>query len=268
MSDLLHDLAAASAARVREARARVPEVTLRQLAHDAPAAPALQLTRPFELIAELKPISPASGPLVAGGVLSEAAALERARGYVAGGAAALSVLTEPTRFGGSLELLRVVSHGVTRPTLRKDFLVDPYQLLEARAMGAGGALLIVRILSHAQLTELIDAARSLGLWLVLETFDAVDLTRAAAVVSRLPDPPLVGVNTRNLATLVVDSSRLGTLAPALPPGTIGVAESGIGTRAQVVSAQRLGYRVGLVGEALMRADDARAAVASLLGAAP
>ena len=171
------------------------------------------------------------------------------------------MLTEPTRFDGALEHLVSAAEALRAfavPALRKDFIVDPYQLLEARAAGAGGVLLIVRMLSPAQLAELLALARGLGLFVLLEAFDAADLERTHDCVAGHPAgaaPLLIGVNCRDLDTLAVAPERFETLAAALPAGCPAVAESGVADPGQARRVRGLGYRLALIGTALMAAAD-------------
>jgi indole-3-glycerol phosphate synthase len=151
--------------------------------------------------------------------------------------------------------------------MRKDFLVDPYQLVEARAAGAGGALLILRLLSPTELESLVTVGRSLELFLLLEAFDQADLAAARALIdARGPEGLLVGVNSRDLATLQVRPERLLELAPHLPEAVPCVAESGIATADDARKVARAGYRVALVGSALMHSSDPRALVRELVDA--
>lgn len=260
----LEDMAARSAARVRLARAARAENTLLSACRDAPPPPPLVL-RGFDLIAEIKRVSPAEGTLGA-----DADVAARAREYAAAGAAAVSVLTEPERFGGGLEDLGAAAcalHPDGVPAMRKDFLVDPWQVLEARVAGAGGVLLILAMLDDAALGELLATAREQGLFVLLEAFDEADLERAANWLGRDEGAPvLVGVNTRDLRTLAVDPDRLARLAPRLPGGAPAVAESGLASAADAAAAARLGYRLALVGSALMRAADPGALAASMIAA--
>jgi indole-3-glycerol phosphate synthase len=262
--NFLGQMATQSAARTREARAVRSEAALLAACRAAPAPLPLRLDR-FDLIAEIKRRSPAEGELSA-----HADVAGRALQYCAAGAAAVSVLTEPARFGGSLEDLGAAAcalypHGV--PVMRKDFLVDPWQVLEARAAGAGGVLLIVAMLADAALAEMLATAREHGLFVLLEAFDEADLERAASVLGEAGDPPvLVGVNTRDLRTLAVDAGRLARLAPHLPRGAPAVAESGLHDAADAAAAAALGYRLALVGTALMRAPDAGKLAADMLAA--
>jgi indole-3-glycerol phosphate synthase len=208
-------------------------------------------------------------------VLREAGHDWRARvaSYARAGAAAVSVLTEPTRFDGSLEHLEEAARilgpaGV--PAMRKDFLVDPYQVLEARAAGAGGVLVIIRMLERARAEELLAAAAEHGLFVLLEAFDAADLELARQLLEgrRVAEHGvLVGINCRDLATLRVDPRRFAELAPVLPAGAAAVAESGVSTAADALAMRRLGYRVALIGTALMTRDDPAALLAEILTAA-
>jgi indole-3-glycerol phosphate synthase len=220
----------------------------------------------FDVIAEIKLRSPAAG------VLGHAADDWRgkAEGYARAGAAAVSVLTEPSRFDGSLDHLRAAAQllaplGV--PAMRKDFLVDPYQILEARAAGAGGVLLILRMLSDAQLGELLDTAARCGLWVLLEAFDAADLDKAADLPAPRHDggpEVLIGVNCRDLQTLEVRIERFAALAPRLPAGRSCVAESGVATAADARRMADLGYRMALIGTALMQSADPGALLSDIL----
>jgi indole-3-glycerol phosphate synthase len=190
----------------------------------------------------------------------------------AAGAAAVSVLTEPSRFDGSLAHLREAARVLAPlgvPAMRKDFLVDPYQVLEARAAGAGGVLLILRMLDAARITELLDAAAEQGLFVLLEAFDAADLDLARQLLGgrRRTDDVLVGINSRDLQSLQVVPQRFDTLAPLLPREWPCVAESGVATPGDARSMRRLGYRLALIGTALMGADDPQTLLAEILAAA-
>ena len=256
-ADFLTGMARASAARVAAARTREPESLLATRAAAAPPAPPLRLDGCFDLIAELKLRSPAAGALARGDDDLEA----RVAAYARAGAAIVSVLTEPERFDGSLAHLARASAALAPqgvPTLRKDFLVEPYQLLEARAAGAGGALLIVRMLEPRELARLLAAAAALDLFVLLEAFDATDLARAADAAAGWPGPRercLIGVNSRDLATLEVLPGRLEALAAALPQHHPRVAESGVGSAEDAARVARAGYTLALVGTALMAAAD-------------
>ncbi len=268
----LAQMAHASRERVVRARALRDEDAVRAAAHRAPPAPELRLSSAgFDLIAEVKLRSPAAGVLGAGDGGSEADGIAaRANDYALAGAAAISVLTEPSRFDGELAHLEAVVRGLHQPVpvMRKDFLVDPYQVFEARAAGAGGILVILRMLSVTQSASLLEAAAELRLFVLLEAFDETDLSRAAALVASHGDRVrlLVGLNCRDLVTLQVVPGRLESLAPRLPRGVPRVAESGVETAADAARLAAAGYELALVGSALMRAGDRVALARSLLAA--
>jgi len=264
MSGFLDDMARSSALRVTQARAHESLDALERRAKAAPRSAPLRLSNAgFDVIAELKLKSPAAGRL---GEQSDDW-LKRVEDYARGGAAAVSVLTEPSRFDGSLEHLRQASEALAPlgvPAMRKDFLVDPYQVLEARAAGAGGVLVIVRMLSRPQMTPLLDSAAEHGMFVLLEAFDAADLAAARELLaSRASDRAapaaaeniLVGINCRDLQTLEVVPERFEALAPQLPGDWPAVAESGVASAADARHMMRLGYRLALIGTALMRHDD-------------
>ena len=260
----LAEMAAASSARLHAARQRLPEAALEQRLQGLPPPPSLRLSG-FDLLAELKLRSPAVGSLAA----SAGPLRERVTAYAQGGAAAVSVLTEPTRFDGALEHLSAAAAVLAPlgvPALRKDFLVDPYQVLEARAAGAGGVLLIVRMLSSAQLDALLSCARAHGLFVLLEAFDAADIERLHAVLPAQADgaPLLAGLNCRDLSTLEVMPQRLLELAPLLPRSVPCVAESGVASAADARRVAEAGYQLILVGSALMRGSDPTALARTLL----
>jgi len=207
----------------------------------------------LSVIAEVKRRSPSKGALAD---IPDPAALAAA--YAAGGADAISVLTEERRFGGSLADLRAVRAAVSTPVLRKDFVVTGYQLLEARAAGADLVLLIVSALDGSLLEELHHQARSLGLTVLTEVHDEDEITRALDIGAEL-----VGVNARNLKTLEVDRDTFGRLVTQLPADVVTVAESGIGGPEDAARYAAEGAHVVLVGEALVRDGDPRAAVAAI-----
>jgi indole-3-glycerol phosphate synthase len=183
----------------------------------------------------------------------------RSQQYAAGGAAAISVLTEPTFFDGALEHLRAVRAAVPTPLLRKDFIVTGYQLLEACAAGADAVLLIVGALSDLELTELLAEARRLGLAALVEVHDAAELGRALEAGA-----DIVGVNNRNLRDLSVDPRTSDDLAGAIPPGVLAVAESGLKSAAEVRALRARGYGAFLVGEWLMTSADPAATLRGLV----
>lgn len=228
----------------------------------AAAAPSRAALRPFadalarpgiSLIAEHKRRSPSAG-LIREGVSLE----EVVSAYERGGAAALSILTEGPSFGGSLDDLRAARALSTLPLLRKDFVIDIYQVHEALAAGADAILLIVAALTPAELAELHDEARALGLAALIEVHDADELHIALATGAQL-----IGINNRDLGTLEVDTARIFELAPHVPAGVIVVAESGFSRRDELDRLQEAGVDAVLVGEALMRSPDLEAAVRTL-----
>ncbi len=207
----------------------------------------------ISVIAEVKRSSPSKGALAD---IPDPAAL--AAEYAAGGAAAISVLTETRRFGGSLDDLRAVRARVDIPVLRKDFIVTDYQLWEARAAGADLILLIVAALAQPELDLLLAETRRLGMTALVEVHDEAEAERAVSAGAEL-----IGVNNRNLKTLEVDRSTFARVAPGLPQDVVTVAESGIRGPEDVAEAADAGADVVLVGEALVRGDDPRGAVAAL-----
>ncbi len=250
----------------REVATRQQERPYAAVAAEATAqAPALDfaaaLAAPgMRLIAEVKGKSPSKDVLIAP---FEPKAI--ARDYLVAGADALSVLTDEAFFGGSLEHLRAVAdlaHTATppRPVIRKDFILDHYQLAEARAAGADAILLIVAMLDDAQLRELHAAARAWGLTALVEVHDEAEAARAVAAGATL-----IGVNNRDLHSFRVDLATTERIAPTLPHGTTIVGESGIGTAADVARLAAAGADAILVGESLVRAADRGAAIRALLG---
>ena len=212
-------------------------------------------TSELSLIAEVKRSSPSKGSLAP---ISDPALL--ASRYEKGGATAISVLTERRRFGGSLEDLVAVRKVVDLPVLRKDFMVDQYQFLEARAHGADLVLLIVAALSKNQLSDYLALTQELGMHAIVEVHTNAELEIA------LDNPcEFIGVNSRNLKTLEVDPVGFKELLPRIPHEVIRIAESGISTRADVEFAVECGANAILVGEALVRAGDPEFAVQHLLG---
>ena len=233
-----------------------PERDLRAALADVPAPldPMPHFRGPgSSVIAEVKRRSPSKGDLAD---IPDPAAL--AAQYAEGGAAAISVLTEQRRFGGSLEDLRAVRAAVDVPLLRKDFIVEPYQLFEARVAGADLALLIVAALDEETLVALHDQARELGLTVLVEVHDEAETERAIDLGAEL-----IGVNARNLKTLEVDPTTFGRLAPLVPEDRVLVAESGISGPADVERYVGEGARVVLVGEALVRDGDPEGAVRAM-----
>jgi indole-3-glycerol phosphate synthase len=206
------------------------------------------------LIAEMKRASPSRGE-----IRSEASVEEIVTAYERAGARACSVLTEHRYFGGSLDDLVAARAAVTIPLLRKDFIVDPYQLLEARVAGADAALLIVAGLGRERLAELMAAAAELGLDALVETHDEEEVEIAVAAGAEV-----IGINNRDLHTLEVDLSTTFRLLADVPAGTVVVAESGITSHEDIRRLQDAGVDAVLVGEALMDAEDTGAAVSALM----
>lgn len=207
------------------------------------------------VIAEVKRSSPSKGSLA---TIENPASL--AAQYEEAGAAVVSVLTERRRFGGSLEDLIAVRSAINIPILRKDFMVDEYQFLEARAAGADVVLLIVAALSKNQLKDYYDLATELGMAVLVETHTEQEIEDAMAI-----DPRIVGVNARNLKTLEIDLAAFTRLIPVIPSSVIRVAESGISQRSEVEIASQAGAQAILVGETLVRSGAPKEAIDQLLG---
>ena len=258
MSDFLATMAESSAARAAEVS------SFTDADFDKPLVP-LTLGS-FDVIAEIKNRSPAEGQLGTGHPISGASHLiSRAQAYAAGGAAAISVLTEPSRFDGELSHLEEVAAAVpATPIMRKDFLVDAAQVLEARAAGASGVLLITAMLDDRKLRAMLDCAFEHGMFVLLESFDEEDLRRSARFLE-LDGQLLIGVNTRNLRTLEVDGDRLQRMSSMLPEAVC-VAESGLREAEDAARVASWGYTMALVGTALMRCDDPTALVAAMRAA--
>ena len=250
---------------VREARERAARLgerraELEAAAARAPSRPSLAAALAvgdLALVAEIKRRSPSKGTLNAALSLTE-----RAVAYAGAGAAALSILTQGSHFGGSLDDLAEAATAVTVPLLRKDFLVGPLQLLEARAAGASAVLLIARALSPEELPALAGAARDAGLETLVEVRDEWELERAVAC-----DATVIGVNNRNLETLEIDPVVSERLLPMVPGDRPAVYESGVRDRADVEHAAACGADAVLVGSTLSVAADPAAAVRELTGVA-
>lgn len=278
MSGFLDTMARSSAERVALALRREAVGALERRARQTSASPPLRLSPAgFDVIAELKMRSPAAGVLGHASV----ALTGRVAAYARAGAAAVSVLTEPSRFDGALEHLQqaaavLAPFGI--PAMRKDFIVDPYQVLEARAAGAGGVLVILRMLSRERIVELLQVAADHDLFVLLEAFDAADLELArelteaplmsgANSAQASKQTLLVGLNCRDLQTLEVVRERFSALAPLLPPHRPSVAESGVDSPAEARNVRRLGYRLALIGTALMSREDPEQLLSEILDAA-
>lgn len=260
MNTILDQIVARTRAAVAEAAARLPEAALHGPAEAAragrrPFAAALRETAAPRIIAEIKRASPSKGAIRPD---LDPAALARA--YEAGGAAALSVLTEPSFFQGSLDDLRTARAAVRLPVLRKDFLLTPYQVYEAAAAGADAVLLIVRLLDDPVLERLHRLAAELGLDALVEVHDRTDARRARRIGARL-----VGINNRDLSSFQVEAGRAVSLAEEFEADTLVIAASGIAGRGDVVRHEAAGVHSFLVGESLVRAADPAAALRALRG---
>ncbi|MEO5375771.1 MAG: indole-3-glycerol phosphate synthase TrpC [Alphaproteobacteria bacterium] len=261
MSDLLARICADKREHVAQCRAARPLAALQREARAAapPRGFALALDRAVgggrhALIAEIKKASPSAGLIRAD--FSPAAL---ARAYAAGGAACLSVLTDAPWFQGRDEYIAEARGEVDLPVLRKDFMVDPYQVVEARAIGADCILIIMAALSDTAAAEIEAAAVELGLDVLIEVHDEDEMERALRLSS-----PLIGVNNRNLKTLTIDLAVTERLASLVPAGRVLVAESGLHTPRDLARLAAVGARRFLVGESLMRQADVEAATRALL----
>lgn len=242
------------------ARALAPRrAELESRAASAPPAPALSdaLSRPdVAVVAEVKRRSPSKG-----WINPTLSARAQAGAYERGGAAAISVLTEPAQFGGSNADLEEVRVSTRIPVLKKDFHVDPLQLVEARAIGASAALLIARALDPRALAEMLSVARELSLETIVEVRDESEVALALSLGA-----PIIGINNRNLETLAIDAATSERLLASIPPGTIAIAESGVSSRADVERFAARGADAVLVGSSISGAADAESAVRALVGA--
>lgn len=208
------------------------------------------------VIAEHKRRSPSAGP-----IREDLSLEEIVSAYERGGAAALSILTEPKHFGGDLSDLLQARAATALPLLRKDFIVDRYQLLEAAVTGADAVLLIVAALDRAELEHLHSEAHALDLDVLVEVHDAGELQRALEEI----DPDIIGINNRDLTDFSVDTDRTLELLEDIPAGKTVVAESGYRSREQLDELERVGVDAVLIGESLMRSDDLELALRTLVG---
>lgn len=264
MSDVLARICADKRAEVAKRKAERPMGAVVQAARGAPLVRdfAGALTRAAEggygLIAEIKKASPSKGL-----IREDFDPPKLAKSYAAGGAACLSVLTDAPYFGGADEYLAAARAAAGLPVLRKDFMLEPYQVLEARAIGADCILVILAAVGDGQAAELVAAAGEYGMDALIEVHDAAELDRALALPARL-----IGINNRNLKTLTVDLTTAETLAPRVPDDRAVVCESGISTPDDLARMAKVGVRRFLVGESLMRQADVEAATRNLLAGAP
>ncbi len=262
MSTILDKIVATKRQEIERAKREMPEAALRERLGDAPPArdflAALARGGPIRLIAEVKKASPSKGVIRA-----DFDPVAVARVYQEHGAACISVLTDEPYFQGSLEYLRRIRASVGLPLLRKDFVIDPYQVVEARLAGADAVLLIAECLDDDALGGLHDAIAALGMTPLVELYEPENLPRVLAAGARL-----VGVNNRNLHTFEVDLEHTLRLRRKIPADRVVVGESGIRTRADAERLQAAGVQAMLVGESLTARDDIGAAVDELLGTRP
>lgn len=258
---VLADILASVRSRLTAAQTKTPQAVLERLARDQTPRPtafvaALSQAGRFNVIAECKQCSPASG------LLRDRYEPDRiARAYEQAGAAAISIVTQPMYFCGALDHLRAVRRSVSLPLLCKDFIVDSYQLLEARAAGADAVLLIAAALDDGEMGNLLAQARQLDLAALVEVHDESDLRRAVD-----SGAALIGVNNRNLQTLEVSVATSVKIAASLPKGVVAVAASGIRSAQDLTRLRGCGYHAFLIGEHFMSQPEPGAALADLLRA--
>ena len=259
MPTILDKIVATKRREIEQAKAETPQAALCERLPEAPPVrdflAALSGRRAISLIAEVKKASPSKGV-----IREDFDPLQIARTYQAHGAACISVLTDRQYFQGSLEYLSRIRGQVELPLLRKDFIIDPYQVVQARSAGADAVLLIAECLADPLLGQLHDAIVELGMTPLVELYDPENLSRVLNVGARL-----IGVNNRNLHTFEVDLEHTLRLRQQIPADRLVVGESGIRTREDVLRLESAGVEAMLVGESLMAREDVGAAVDELLG---
>jgi len=259
MSNTLNKIVAHKLTEVAELKSHRPLADVRAAVADAPAVrgflESLKSHHPMGLIAEVKRASPSAGL-----IREDFNPVEIATSYTDNGAACISVLTDEHFFQGQLKFLTDIRQQVDIPVLRKDFIIDPYQIYEARAAGADAVLLIGECLSDDQLKSLFELVQELGMQALIEVYEPANVERVLQL-----NPGFMGVNNRDLKTFVTDLNHTISLRETIPTDVLLVGESGIHTRADVERLQSAGVEAILVGESLMRSDDIGAAVRQLLG---
>ena len=259
MSTVLEQIVASKRQEIAQAKERLPEAELRRRLQDAPRiedfAAALAPADGVKLIAEVKRASPSAGL-----IRQDFDPIAIASTYTQHGASAISVLTDAPFFQGTLEYLARIRRAVSLPLLRKDFILDKYQVLEARIHGADAVLLVAEILPGDELGSLLHDIHELGMEALVELYDAANLPRVLETGARI-----IGVNNRDLRTFVTSLERTIELAEQIPADRILVSESGIQTRADVQRLQAAGAHAILVGETLMRSEEIGRKIEELLG---
>jgi len=260
----LDKVTAATRERVEHSKASHPEQALRELCMSSSPSPSLNQAlyrgrnEGMRVIAEVKRASPSRGPIRPDLVLEDLVS-----SYVRGGASAISVLTEPDYFRGDLSDIGKAMEVTNLPILRKDFIIDGYQLLESRAAGASAVLLIVALLGGEMLASLLDKGREIGLEALVEVHDEAELEAALEAGAEI-----VGINNRDLKTLQVDLGTTLRLAQLVPTGRVLVSESGYSRREEVATALHAGVHAILVGEALVRSERPEELITELRGEVP
>ncbi|QDT30380.1 Indole-3-glycerol phosphate synthase [Gimesia panareensis] len=259
MNNILEEIIHYKLGEISQAKSRVPvEALTEQLSAAPPVRDFVESLRshgPVGMIAEVKKASPSAGI-----IRDDFHPVEIAQTYERNGAACLSVLTDEKYFQGHLDFLKAVRAGVSIPVLRKDFIIDRYQILEARSAGADCVLLIAECLDDTQLQDLYGYAGELGMQALVEIYEPDNLERVLKL-----NPPMLGINNRNLKTFVTSLDHSIELSPRLPEGCLLISESGIRNRDDVLRLQEAGVRGILVGETLMRSPEIGDKVCELLG---